>query len=247
MAAIFIFLVIVTAILFSLLRWQKSTIFMLFVLLVSYVVVANGILSAVLLTRLQAPFVTKSSIDWKDKNAIVVLGNGAVKLPAENGVRPTALAYSRIVQAAQLYFECVKSGKKCHIIISGGDTVHTGVSEAISYKELLQTLNVPPADIRAEAQSLNTFQNAKFTGALLKQTSYDEVILVTSGYHLQRSLLYFSYFGITAKPVSADYFQSDITIIPNSFNFVLTDLALHEYVGIMRFYVYNFLGWNKKS
>jgi hypothetical protein len=32
--------------------------------------------------------------------------------------------------------------------------------------------------------------------------------------------------------------------IPLSYNFLLTDLAIHEYVGVLRYFVYERMGWN---
>ena len=31
---------------------------------------------------------------------------------------------------------------------------------------------------------------------------------------------------------------------PLSYNFLLADLAIHEYVGVLRYSVYQFMGWN---
>lgn len=247
MTILFIILILL-AILFSIFQWQKTSYSILLILFVSYFLVGSGFVPSLLLTKLQASFNTSPILHWKDKNVIVLLGNGTIKLPAPaNTVKPTVLAYSRIVQTAQLYFDCIKSGNTCLIIISGGDASHTGVSEAVAYSNVLKNLRVKAEDIQLEAKSLNTFENAKFTCGLLKYIPYDKVILVTSGYHLKRALLYFSYFGIKPEPVSSDYLPSFVAVIPRSYNFVLTDIALHEYLGIIRFYVYNFFGWNKKT
>jgi uncharacterized SAM-binding protein YcdF (DUF218 family) len=72
----------------------------------------------------------------------------------------------------------------------------------------------------------------------------DQVFLVTSGIHLRRSLLYFGHFGIRGQPVRADFVSAMLSPIPLSYNFLLADLAIHEYVGVLRYYVYQFMGWN---
>jgi hypothetical protein len=33
-------------------------------------------------------------------------------------------------------------------------------------------------------------------------------------------------------------------VVPLAYNFAVADIALHEYLGIMRYHVYNALGWN---
>lgn len=64
--------------------------------------------------------------------------------------------------------------------------------------------------------------------------------------YLKRSLLYFSFFDIRAIPVLADYMKAYFSVAYLAYNFI-ADLALHEYVGIIRFSIYNFFGWNKRS
>ncbi len=69
-------------------------------------------------------------------------------------------------------------------------------------------------------------------------------MLVSSGIHLRRGLIYFAHFGVGATPVRADYLRAVWSWLPLSYNFVLADLALHEYTGIARYHVYNAMGWN---
>ena len=35
--------------------------------------------------------------------------------------------------------------------------------------------------------------------------------------------------------------------LPLSYNFAMADLALHEYTGIVRYHVYNAMGWNVQA
>ena len=66
----------------------------------------------------------------------------------------------------------------------------------------------------------------------------------SSAHKAPRWAKYFAHFGIETTPVRADYGRVDVRPMPLSFNFLLTDVAIHEYVGIWRYYVYNALGWN---
>jgi len=105
-------------------------------------------------------------------------------------------------------------------------------------------LGAADTDILLERRSMNTFQNAEFTEAILRQQRFDKLFLVTSGLHLPRALLYFSYFGIYPTPCAADYIVPQMSIFPIGYNFTIADLAAHEYIGMLRYYIYNFLGWN---
>lgn len=132
-------------------------------------------------------------------------------------------------------------------MITGGDPLQNGLSEAEVYKKELLALGMKDTDIETETQSRNTFENAKFTSAILKQHNYDQIVLVTSAFHLKRSLLYFNFFDISAVPVFSDYLSATLVLLPNSYYFLIADFAIHEYIGIIRFYFYNWMGWNVKS
>src|SRR5262245_40268814 len=147
MTILFVVIFILAVIFCNILQWKKTAFFMLLIVLVGYLMVGNGLIPALLLTKLQAPTIFNQDIHWKNKNIIVLLGNGTVKLPAEHNVQPTILAYARIMRTAQLYFDCIKNSNQCLIIISGGDALHTGVTEAAAYRDVLQTLGIKIADI----------------------------------------------------------------------------------------------------
>jgi hypothetical protein len=60
-------------------------------------------------------------------------------------------------------------------------------------------------------------------------------------------MLYFTHFGIHATPVRADYVDGVLSWWPQSYNFTMADLALHEYAGVVQYHVYNAMGWNVKA
>lgn len=244
MSTLFIAILLIIAVFLALFKCRKSCTGVLLFTLISFLAIGDGLLSFVLTNSLQRPFINLSSPQWKNKNAIVLLGAGVTKLPATDKVIPAMLgSYSRMYETARLYMDCVKH-HKCTIIISGGDPLKTGKSEAVVYRDALLALGINNSDIKLESNSMNTYQNAKFTSSLLKKEAFEQVILVTSDIHLRRSLLYFSHFGVKAKPALADYLQPQLEFIPRAYNFALTDLAIHEYLGIAKIHLYNFLGWS---
>ncbi len=211
-----------------------------------FYLIGCGFITKLLLNPLQLSFLNQTAPQWKQHNVIILLGGGAVKLPQITTVQPNLLAYGRINKAASLYFSCINAKKACTLIISGGDVVGAGESEASVYRNALLALNVKNQDIVLEQTSKNTYQNALYTSALLKQRQVDNIILVTSGFHMRRALSNFSYFGILANPESADYLAPLQVLTPVSYNFALADFAIHEYLGILQFPIYNLLGWNVK-
>jgi len=89
-----------------------------------------------------------------------------------------------------------------------------------------------------ENKSLDTFQNAKFTAKLFAKLHIKkEIYLVTSAYHMKRSIALFKYFKfkIIPKPVGFSY-ESHYTIwdiFPREGNFNKSYKAIHEYFGLL--------------
>ena len=62
-----------------------------------------------------------------------------------------------------------------------------------------------PNDIILEDRSRDTFENARFTNQICVEMGYKNPILVTSGYHLKRSIMSFERFGTKVTPFPADF------------------------------------------
>ncbi|CAJ0790611.1 hypothetical protein LMG7141_02391 [Ralstonia condita] len=206
------------------------------------VAIGCGPVPAWLLDSLEQPFEHAPQLTWGPRNAIVLLGAGTFRVGQT--VEPSLFSYPRMVQAAKLYEACRKSDNDCKIFVSGGDARHHGAPEATVYARDLIALGVDRTDVLLEPESMNTWQNAQFSRALLAQYGPDRTVLVSSAIHLRRSLLYFAHFGMTPIPVRADDLQATVSPLPLAYNFALTDFALHEWIGIARYHVYNALGWN---
>ncbi|GLQ87113.1 YdcF family protein [Dyella flagellata] len=203
-----------------------------------------GPLPAWLLTRLQAPYATRPMVTWEPRNAIVVLGVGTSRVVATGEVGPTVFAGGRLAEGYTLYRQCKQSGNDCKLIVSGGDPFRNGVTEAKAYGDVLLGMGVDRSDLMLETRSMNTWQNAQFVQPMLKAYAPQRVILVTAAVHMRRSQMYFTHFGIDALPVRADYEDARLTLFPNGWNLALTEASLHEYLGVLTYYMYNALGWN---
>ena len=182
---------------------------------------------------------------WGQKNVIVLLGAGSARKPF-GGVEATIQAMPRIVRAVSLWQDCRRQQRTCLLEISGGDAARAGRPEADIYRDIVVGLGVPDEALLLERQSLNTFQNAQLSVAVLEQARPDTIVLVTSAMHLPRATLCFEHFGIPVKSVRADYTSTDFSVIPTSGNLLLTDVLLHEYVGVLRYRIYEAMGWNSK-
>ncbi|WP_299005737.1 YdcF family protein [uncultured Shewanella sp.] len=235
----------------SILGWRKIRFGLAILALVLFILVGSGIAPRYLLNDLQQDYQVKPNVKWRENNVIILLGAGTIKL-ASSDVEPPFFAYGRIIETAIQYKRCDKTKGACWVIVSGGDPLHFGEAEAKVYKHWLVALGVPEKMIILEPNSMNTWQNAEFTRRIL-ESDHDfvhfnqknsQLILVTSALHLRRSEQYFNHFGIDAIPMRGDYVTVSPYWLPSAYQFTLMDFALHEYVGALRYHVYNAMGWN---
>jgi uncharacterized SAM-binding protein YcdF (DUF218 family) len=224
--------------------WRRTAWAFSVTALILVMAIGCGPAAAWLLGPLQVIYPAESSTGWGRRSAIILLGGGTEQVAASGATETTVLAYGRLVKALELYLACKHEGGDCFILASGGDPRRHGASEAAVYGVQLRKLGVGSADIVLEEQSLNTWQNAQLSARLLRQHPADRIFLVTSGIHVRRSLLYFAHFGVNATPVRADYAAAVMSLLPLAYNFALADLAIHEYAGILRYHIYQMLGWN---
>jgi len=222
-------------------HWLARSLVALALLL--FLAMGCGLLPRWLLSRLEAPYALQPALQWAPNNAIVLLTGDALHIP-HGAVEPSLSAYGRITQAAMLYDDCRRAGMGCKLLVSGGDPSDLGTSLAVSYGAVLRRLGVPAEDLILESRSNTTWQNAQFSRPLLSALGVQRIWLVSSAFHLQRSLLYFAHFGIGVTPVRGDYLKAEFSAWPRWSNLSLGEVALHEYVGIARYHIYNAMGWN---
>ncbi|MBH1395007.1 YdcF family protein [Stenotrophomonas maltophilia] len=175
------------------------------------------------------------------RTVIVVLGAGIDH--DARGSRPGLAGYSRLMRAAQRYHECDRTREVCTVLASGGVTAKGDVAEADVYARELIALGVPTERIVRERASRNTWQNARNSSAIIGRNS-PRVVLVTSGLHLTRSLIYFRHFGVVAEGLPSDRLRATPGWLPSTFNLLLVEVMLHERIGVLRYHLYNRMGWN---
>ena len=235
MVMIAIFILMLFSILLLIFKKPKKAILILLVNASAMLMIGSGLLPGFLLHGLQNhPFLAHP--EWKTNNKIVLLGGGAVRRP-EGHTNTQSFAYSRIYETARLYFQCKKISVQCSVVISGGDVAGLRISEASIMQAELVELGIPAAELEIESQSRNTFENALFTSRILLKDKPDVTVLVTSGIHMGRALMLFAHHGISALPAPADHLVVSSYWKQFYTGFFLTDLALHEYVGQLKFLI----------
>ena len=120
-------------------------------------------------------------------------------------------------------------------------------TEARYARELLIGLGVDAARIGIETRSRNTNENARFSAAILDPKPGEVWLVVTSAYHMPRSMGLFRKAGFDARAYPVDYrtYFDDRDYRPIPFHLTeldLTDLALHEWVGLTAYYLTGKIG-----
>lgn len=169
-------------------------------------------------------------------DVIVMLGGGATAdTPNIHGKgHLMGSAANRLLTAAQLYHST-----GVPIIVSGGQVFANTGKEAEIARHILQGLGIPDEKIIVEGQALNTTDNAKFTKQILTEKGFTNPILVTSAFHMERSVGQFAKFNMTVLPYPTDYQTNTSHIFewnqlwPRADAFYNSQLAIKEYLGLM--------------
>ncbi|WP_314626828.1 YdcF family protein [uncultured Selenomonas sp.] len=135
-------------------------------------------------------------------DVIIMLGGGAFSdVPDVDGEGAlTASPSARLLTAVRLARKL-----DLPILVSGGQVFQESGKEALLAKRTLLSLGVPEDRILVEGESQNTVQNAAYTARILKEHGLERPILVTSAFHMKRSVLNYEKLGIEVVPYPTDY------------------------------------------
>jgi len=200
---------------------------------------SNMFVADILLMPLETPY--NVTLDKSRKaDAIVVLGGGSIvgsaNLPLSNDAYKRAIWALMIAKQTNLplYFSGAGLYKKYTEADAFTDSVN----------EIKNNLHVKNISLHVENKSLDTYQNAKFSKQLLKEQGIENptIFLVTSAYHMKRSIKLYRHFGFNVIPAATDFKISNIPknnwdYFPNIGAFMKSYIALHEYVGLMSLYI----------
>jgi uncharacterized SAM-binding protein YcdF (DUF218 family) len=106
----------------------------------------------------------------------------------------------------------------------------------------LVELGIPRNRIVVEQQSVNTWQNAVLTKKILKPRATDRYLLVTSAWHMPRSVGVFRKAGFNVIPYPVDYQTADVNDLVRPFRFFFSglatvDIAAKQWIGLIVYYL----------
>jgi uncharacterized SAM-binding protein YcdF (DUF218 family) len=93
------------------------------------------------------------------------------------------------------------------IVFTGGSgsMVEQGTTGAQVASEFAQSMGLAEGRLTLESQSRNTVENARLTKAIMQPQSGERWLLVTSAFHMPRSLAVFCKVGWPMQPFAVDY------------------------------------------
>jgi len=142
----------------------------------------------------------------------------------------------RFIQAVKL----LSTGKVTHLLISGGNgsLIHDKFEESDWVKTQLLQLKVPDSCILIEDRSRNTKENAAFSKQILIRSHLQPpYLLVTSAYHMRRSLKIFKKAELEVVPYPCNYMSGKANLFTDS---IIPDAGVF---GGWNFYVKEVVGY----
>ncbi len=163
-------------------------------------------------------------------DAIVVLGGGVYGSGTLKGASVRRLMGGYILHR--------KTGLP--LILSGGAPTG-GKKEALYMKELLLSIGADPGNIYTDQESRDTYENALYVKRICKEIGCARVILVTSAFHMGRSVMVFKKLGFEVVPYPVDYRYGGIynlySFLPGAGSLVNSSIAIKEYIGRVYYYL----------
>ena len=174
-------------------------------------------------------------------DGIIVLGASIeADLSVAHGTPVVRGAPDRIIAAAAL----AKRYPNARVVFSGGSAnlISNDAREADFAGAIFESLGVDKSRLIMERRSRNTQENAEFSKALVAPKDGERWLLVTSAFHMPRSVGLFRKAGFAVEPYPVDWRvggRDDLMVFSNVAIEGLgrTDLAVREWMGLIAYRV----------
>ena len=175
-------------------------------------------------------------------DGIIVLGGGIdPDLSAAHGRAAFVHAADRIVAAAAL----ARKYPDARILYSGGNAnliADDSAKEADYAVSVLEGLGIARARVTIERRSRNTQENAEFSKAIANPRDGERWLLVTSAFHMPRSVGLFHKAGFAVEPYPVDWRVGStaklLAFSPLAVEGLeRTDMAVREWIGLVAYWI----------
>jgi uncharacterized SAM-binding protein YcdF (DUF218 family) len=179
--------------------------------------------------------------DGRPPDGIVVLG-GAIN--AEATVARGSLEMDQSGERILTMLKLARQYPSARIVFSGGsgNLIAYSVSEAPIVGQLLEDFGVAKDRIILEGESRTTAENAEFTKRLVSPKPGERWLLVTSAFHMPRSIGSFRKVGFDVEAYPVDWRSQGWSEAFNPFDkmsdgLARADSAIHEWTGLIGYWV----------
>jgi uncharacterized SAM-binding protein YcdF (DUF218 family) len=223
-------LIFISFVLYLINSKKKNGAFILFLAIIIIYGASIAPVANYLCYYLEKDYISNSTAENKNIDAIVVLGNGSKDISSLKNTFLTDMGYARLLNAVVFYN---KTAAKYFVCSGKG---YSKVSEAEVMAKLAEKLGVPKDKIRSESNSSNTWESAVELNKMFVNKNIN-IGLVTSAFHMKRSEREFKKYFSNVTPLAADYLYSspteDVVIkyIPQTAELYKTSIAFREVVG----------------
>ena len=173
-------------------------------------------------------------------DGIVILGGVLdAKITRARGRLSINDAVERISEVRAL----LKHSPDARVVFSGGsgNPLDQENKEAHVAPGAFMLFSIDPARVLIEDKSRNTFENANFTFDIIKPKMEENWVLITSAFHMPRSVGAFRKAGWRVIPYPVDFMTAGDIVFRPSFNFrggiSAFSRALHECLGLLFYWL----------
>lgn len=226
------------ALLTALAGWKRSSVLSSFLALAVLAVSSWTSVGAMAIAPLENRF-ARPNPPPANVAGIIVLGGffeGTINL-ARGGYELNS-GGDRIVEAAVL----ARRYPDARVVVTGGSgsLLLEGEADGATAPRLLEALGVEPHRLVMEDQSRDTYENAVMTRDLIDPRPGEIWLLVTSAFHMPRSVMLFRKAGFDVVPWPADYRSSGRDTFGLSRHNAIhtlqtTSVAMREWIGLVAY------------
>ena len=221
---------------------NKSTKIKLFSVILIFWSFSTGLISNSLWALIEHPYKRIDSKVIKKSNAIVVLSGGGIHIAPGDKEYLEWKDPDRFFAGIQLY----RDKNAPRLIFTGGINPFNpnNPSEDTIYIKKAIEMNIPSDSIYSTSSVMNTYQEAKSLKDFIKRdlnSSFKDITLVTSAFHMKRAKKIFEREGFIVNPFPVDFKRKNLSKLnnlidpylwfPNSDSLASSSRVIRELIG----------------
>ncbi len=190
---------------------------------------------------------TKAYKDMKPHAMGIVLTGATVPFLKPDDRVYFSRGADRVTHTVQLY----KLGLLQKILISGGSgkLMDADEPEANKFQKVMVLMGVPEEDILLENETRNTYESAGKVKPMLDSLHFkpEDCLLITSAFHMRRSLACYRKAGLTIDSFSTDFYAHPRTFFPDTFliprieSMVIWSKLIKEWLGFAAYKIAGYI------